>query len=578
MTTNISSLKTGQFLLAKTFWAYFFPFVVSILCALIILEIPSLDRLHYPLHYYGDTIFYSMTIKSVVTTGWYLTNPQIGAPGVHFLADFPTPEGLNYLIIKFLALFTSNWALILNLYFLLGFPLITLSSLFVFRRLGIAYPFSFTASLLFAFLPYHLIKDQSHLFLTAYYLVPLAIWTALLLYQNALSKKKSHLVLFALLCVLIGSNGVYYAYFSSFFFLLSGAIASFRLRKWTPIQYASGFILILVISMMANLTSTIIENSTHHFNKKVLYRNFLQTEQNGIKIAQLLLPRDQDRHFAELKEKYNRNAVSVDENTSSSLGILASLGFLLLIGTLFFKKEKTSPILDSLSKLNLAALLLATMGGFSSLISFFFLPGIRNYNRISIYIAFFSLSALLLVLQKGIKNPKVAWSVSLLLLVFGLYTQSSPMDAPDRRHPEIVSEFQKDREFVKQIEKILPADSSIFQLPYIYFPEGPRDQINSYAHFKPALHTDQFKWSFGAMRNRTVDKWQRRTSSLPLEEMIAELKKKGFTGLYLDKYGYEDEGIMMMNQLSQIVKAPPIFDHCGRSFWDLREVSLDNSQ
>ncbi len=581
MTINSSSIKTlahpKRHLLTKTFWEYFFPILFSIFCSLIILQITSFHRLRHPFNYYGDTIFYSMTIKSVVTTGWYLTNPFIGAPGEHFLGDFPTPDGLNYLIIKILALFTSNCALILNLFFLLGFPLITLSSLFVFRKLSICYPFSFTASLLYAFLPYHLIKGESHLFLSTYYLSPLAIWIALLFYQNKLfpegKKKKTRLLLYCLLCVLIGSNGVYYAYFSAFFFLLSGSIASFKEGQWKPMKYASSFILIILVSMMANLSSTIAYDYKNRVNHKVLKRDSLETEQYGLKIAQLLLPRDQDRLFSKMKDKYNQHALSVTENTTSSLGMIASFGFLSLIGYLFFRKQQNSSLLNALASLNLGALLLASMGGFSSLLSFFFLPSIRAYNRISIYIAFFSLAAFFLILQKRVKNPKSIWGLSLFLLAFGLYNQSSPIDALDRKHPETNREYKIDRAFVKKIEKVLPPNSLIFQLPYIYFPEGPRDQINSYAHFKPPLHTDKFRWSFGVMRNRKIDKWQRRTGRLPIPEMIEELKRKGFTGLYIDKFGYKDGAASLMNQLSQIIKAPPLFDHHGRSFWDLRELS-----
>ena len=577
MLINTFSSKTLSkgYSLTKTFWEYFFPFLFSILCSLFVLQLWPLKRLLYPFNYYGDTIFYSMTIKSVVTTGWYLTNPFIGAPGEHFLGDFPTPEGLNYLIIKILTLVTSNWALILNIFFLLGFPLITLSALFVFRQLNLRYPFSFTASLLYAFLPYHLIKEEYHPFLSSYYLAPLAIWIALLLYQNKLftDQRKKKLLLYFLICVLIGSNGIYYAYFSAFFFLLAGAIGSFREGQWGLMKYASSFILIIFVSLIANLSSTIAYDHKHQVNYEVLKRDSLETEQCGLKIAQLLLPRDHDRLFSKLKDNYNHHALSVTENTSSSLGIIGGMGFLLLIGCLFFKKGQSPhhSLLDALANLNLGALLLATMGGFSSLLSFFFLPGIRAYNRLSIYIAFFSLSAFFLFLQNRVKNPKAIWGMSLLLLLFGLFNQSSPIDAPDIKYPETKTEYKIDRAFVQKIESVLPPNSLIFQLPYIYFPEGPRDKINSYAHFKLPLHTNKFKWSFGAMRNRQTDTWQKETSGLPIPEMIQELKRNGFTGLYVDKFGYQDKGASIMNQLSQIIKTPPLFDHHGRSFWDIRE-------
>ena len=383
-------------------------------------------------------------------------------PDGHDLADFPVGEGLNYLIIKMLALFTSNWVLILNLFFLLGFPLITLTSLFVFRRLGIRDSLPFSASLLFAFLPYRLIKGEYHLFLTAYHLHPLVIWMALLLYQNKLKKP-----FFFIVSILLGSNGVYHAYFGSFFLLLGGIMGASFHRSWRPLRYATVCIALVTLSLAINVWPTFYNQWAHGKNHHFMKRDSIEAEETGLKIAQLLLPRDDDRLFSLLKKKYNDHALSVTENTTASLGLLGSLGFLGLILRLFSRRE--NGILDGLAHFNLATFLLATMGGFSSLISFFLLSGIRNYNRISVYIAFLSLAAFFLFFQKRFQSKTALWSP--LLLAIGLYTQTSTMDDPKNRLPQIAEEFAYDKEFVHRIEQVLPPGSAVFQLPYIFFPE-----------------------------------------------------------------------------------------------------------
>jgi len=300
-------------------------------------------------------------------------------------------------------------------------------------------------------------------------------------------------------------------------------------------------------------------------------RDSIESEACGLKIAQLLLPRDDDRLFAQTKDAYNQHAISITENTSASLGLVSSFGFILLIGHIFFRKKNTDPILDALTHLNLSAILLATMGGFSSLIAFFFLASIRAYNRISVFIAFFALAAIFVFLQKRAKTHPVLWCT--LLTAIGLYTQSSPIDAPHIKYPQIAFEYENDRAFVQKIEQTLPPGSMVFQLPFIHFPEGARHLINSYAHFKCPLHSCTLKWSFGAMRRRDVSRWQKRTSRLDLPDMLKEITQKGFTGLYIDKFGYADAGGEIHNRLSQLLKTDPIYDKHGRSFWDLRDYA-----
>src|SRR5438046_3177368 len=92
----------------------------------------------YLLHRYaGDTFFCSLMIKTVLDTGWYLFNPYLGAPLSYSLADYPMSDSASFLIIKFIGLFTQQYEVILNLFYFLTVPLITISAIFAFRRLGI---------------------------------------------------------------------------------------------------------------------------------------------------------------------------------------------------------------------------------------------------------------------------------------------------------------------------------------------------------------------------------------------------------------------------------------------------------
>ena len=135
--------------------------------------------LRVPFNVRGDSVFFEMMVKAVVEHGWYLTNPQLGAPGVLTLHDFPQADAIHLLLIKVMTLFSSDWALLFNVYYLLGFPLIAVSALAVLRQFRIAPVPAFVASLLYAFQPSRLLIGESHFTLAIYYQMPLAILIAL---------------------------------------------------------------------------------------------------------------------------------------------------------------------------------------------------------------------------------------------------------------------------------------------------------------------------------------------------------------------------------------------------------------
>src|SRR6267142_303300 len=70
-----------------------------------------------PFEYGGDALFHGMVIKGIIDNGWYLRNNLIGMPGVADVFYFPMADNLHFLIIKFLSVFTSDYALIFNFYF-----------------------------------------------------------------------------------------------------------------------------------------------------------------------------------------------------------------------------------------------------------------------------------------------------------------------------------------------------------------------------------------------------------------------------------------------------------------------------
>ena len=105
----------------------------------------------------------------------------------------------------------------------------------------------------------------------------------------------------------------------------------------------------------------------------------------------------------------------------------------------------------------------------------------------------------------------------------------------------------------------------IFQLPYMSFPEhGPLDRMTDYDQLMPYLHSSSLRWSYGAMRERDPARWIEAVSAEPTDKLAASVAKAGFAGIYVDRFGYADNGVSIEGQLRAALNTAPISDASGR--------------
>ena len=531
--------------------------------------------LSIPFSYGQDALFYGVMIKGMIENGWYWQNPSVGLPyGLDFL-DFPRTDHLHLVLLKILSLLFPHYGATMNLFFLLGFPLTALISLLVLRHFKVSPLPAVLGSLLYAFLPYHFFRNVQHIFLSAYYLIPLVVMVALWVVvgrsaEPASKNEGGRMANFRaipnfraaiVICLLVSSAGIYYAYFAAFFLIIAGVLAAVQRRAFAPAIAAGMLAAVICLGTILNLSPSLYYRHVHGRNPEVINRTYFQAETYGLKISQLLLPIRWHRvpPLAELREGYSRNASLTNENDCASLGFIGGMGFLLLIGGVFSHRlrvwdEKIGP----LSRLNLAGLLLGTIGGFSTLVGIFF-PHIRGYNRISVYLAFFSLFATSLAMDKILKNSvrpvrKIFLSFFLAAVcALGIWEQS-PSSAFLQR---IVNEdlYKERADFVEKVESLMPPRAMIYQLPYVPFPENPPVQkMQDYDHFGGGyLFSKELRWSYGVMRNRPGDSWQRSLTSLPPSEFLEKIALAGFQGLWVDRYGYEDGGRNLEKGIREIL-------------------------
>lgn len=534
-----------------------------------------------PLTNVGDALFNGALIKGVIDNGWYLHNKYVGMPTGLYLHDFSNAYVLNFLIIKAFSLFCRSYGTVLNLFYLLGFPLTTLASLYVFRQLRLSWGPSVVGSMLFSFLPYHFMRDESHLFLSFYFLIPLVVlillWIAegrdLLITRDAVTQRSrfdlgSKSALALIVCIVTSSSGIYYAAFGTFFLFVSGLVTSIRRKTLRPVVISSLLIGIILIGVCANLAPSMYYEYQHGKNREVPLRKPEDAETYGLKIAQMLLPVSGHRlpFLAEIKSRYNGSHVW-NETDSVSLGMIGSCGFLFLLAWVLVRKPdfrngppRMKGILGHLAVLNLAGLLLATVGGLSSLLAQYISPLVRAYNRISVYIAFFAIATVVMLLEqagnswKRTGQPPMAFHMlTAMVLLVGITDQTTNQFIPS--YKQIKADIAEQSGYVSAVESAGPQGGMIFQLPYVPFPEAPPvQQMTDYDHFAGGyLHSQTVRWSYGAMKGREGDFWQKMASQKPPPEFLKILAFSGFSGISIDRRGYADKGAGLERQFGVLL-------------------------
>jgi hypothetical protein len=556
-----------------------------VLCLLILTCVMKLWQADFkiPFTYFGDALLNSVAAKGAIEQGWWLHNSSLGAPGGLDYAAYPTIDNAHFLLIKIISLLTGDYALTLNLFYLLTFPLTTLTSLCFFKYFKFSYGVGLLGSLLFTFLPYHFFRSY-HLFLAAYYPLPLMILVILwicaggaFIVEPSLNRRLPKLRLrnsktfFALaVCAFVGSCGIYYPFFSCFFLVVAGVLASLQRRALYPMLAAS--ILIAFMSAVVVINYLPLINYQHsHVSASLGTRSVADAEVMGLKITQLLLPIGGHRVTAlgALKYRYNLGPL-VNENDTASLGLIGSIGFLTLIFRLFHKKPN-APMLDRLSVLNGAGLLLGTIGGFGTLFALLVSAQIRAYNRISVFVAFFSLVSVALILDplyKSLKSRKAQLGCLLVLsvlVVVGVLDQTSTTFFFVPEYEAIKTEYRSDSDFVKNIEASLPTRAMIFQLPYVPFPESPplNKMTQDHEHFKGYLHSKALRWSYGVINGEKEDLWQRSVVAKPAAEFVQEISSAGFLGIYINRNGYPDGGARLEADLTALLGVKPTSSRTG---------------
>ena len=539
----------------------------------------------------GDDLTELTRIKSIGENGWFWENEYIGAPYEQEQFDFPAAFAANIenIFAKIMYVFANDAVVVQNLQFLLNFALSGVVSFFVFRKLSLDRLVSSLFAVLFGLSPYIFGRGVWHLTLGAVYFVPLTVLLCIWCFEedeNYLrfsknffkSKKNVATILFSFL---IANNGIaYYQYFSCFFLCVVAMHKICVMKSWKALLQPLKVIALIVFFLGGALLPVAI---FEYINGSVgiADRHISAPEMLGLKIAQMFIPLN-DHGIGWLKElisEYNQNMPFVNENNTAYIGISGIIGFIcVLFGAFINNSGSQSSLEDSckssdtqrvqlLSKLVVFAILLATIGGFSSLLSLLGLRAIRGYNRISIYIMFLCLCVSGIYVQKikkwcylkSKKNYKLFLFAFAFAGMFMVWEQLPTWGARDSLLAENQKKYSNDAEFIAQIENQMQEGDLIYQLPYHIYPEGETiHNMTTYQLLTGYIHSETLKWSYGGIKGRESDRWNKYVAQLPVEKKVETIIPAGFRGIYIDSRAYKQEELeMLMASIEEVVGQKP---------------------
>lgn len=539
-----------------------------------------------PMNYVGgDDVGLLMDIKAVLQTGWGWSFSRLGAPFANVSAlDYPSSlmRNFDYFVILLLSFFTKDIGVIHNLFVFLSFYLSAFVMWLVLKNIKVSAGLSILGAWAFSFSPYAIQRSGGHTMLIFTAFIPLAILMCWWLFSDEKFMRKGEFFKYprnrwaVLFCLLLSSTGiVYYTYFSCFLFCVTTICLLFddnKRKNWARgIKLISIMIFWILISVIPYLCHII---SAGFIDMPV--RQSAEAEVYGLKLIQMLIPLD--GNGVSLLEKivirYNTTAPLVTENSTAYLGIFAIMGLFIGLFNIFnTKAEKESRLLFLFSRLMIACILLGTVGGIGAVIGYFITPMIRGYNRISIFILCICLCIICVCIEWWLGSIKKTMHKCILTIVVFTVFGIGIIEQMTFRTAVSGDAYFSDKNFIQMIEKQMPDNSIIYQLPFHIYPEGgPVRNMPDYAQMVGYIHSDSLKWSYGSYFGRTESEVIGQIANGDINSILKKMNVVGYNGILIDSRAYSEEELAeLVHEIEEQTQTEYIASRNGNLlFFDLQ--------
>ena len=293
--------------------------------------------------------------------------------------------------------------------------------------------------------------------------------------SNRPSEKRSPprrvLLLSLAICAAIGLTFTYWGFFACIVIAVGSFIGScLLLGNRKIVLIALLYVAIIGTVSVAEKSGSLLYWYRNGYNRALWYKVPSEADTYALGIRQMLtpIPNHPLLLMRSIRDKINAARFPNDANESSfaALGTIGATGFVILIGVAVGRPRRRilgDARLRLLSGFVVALVLIAGAGGFGSLFNVFVVHEFRAYNRISPFVALFSLAAVAIIIDALLAGKKRYSQVLLCgsLLIFGAFDQISLAPFGNREHER--RRFYEDQFFIGQLESRLPAGTMVFQ-------------------------------------------------------------------------------------------------------------------
>jgi hypothetical protein len=512
-----------------------------------------------PVDYSADASYTLATLRAAqdghVTPFGQIVVPELGAPHAASWNGFLRQHKLQYWLAGRLAraigLFPAA-----NLLVLLAAVLAALAFQATSLQLGARPEWALAGACAFSLSPFFFHRSLSHLTLTFYWPIPLAILAVTWAFgERGIDPGSRRFWVAAVVAVITGLHNIYFAALFAQFLAL--ACLTQGLQRRAPRAAAACLVLLtlLLATVVADNANILIHAARQGPVVDSLLRPYGNLERYALKPIELLLPLGEAGivpwHSA--GSIYLRSALFRGELGSAYLGLAGVLSLVgLAVATASAGLSRPRRPVPGAALALAWILAYAVVGGLNGLVGLAGFVWLRATNRTSIWIL------ALVLLWAVVANSRAAWTrrrtasllAAILLTALTLADQLPPRTRSSAIQA-VSASLASDATFTRSLESALPASAMLFQLPVVDYPEGQRIRgATDYEHLRPYLHASQLRFSYGSDKGGARDEWQRRAEALEPQALADALERIGFSGLLINRKAYEDGAAALRARLA----------------------------
>lgn len=502
----------------------------------------------------GDGLFTVNFARAYADGQWFRFNAFLGFPGVQDNAYFPSFDFSYRLVLFIAARLTGNPFVAVQILYFVGTAAMFIAAYASLRRLGVAVIPAAAGAFAFVVTPYFVGRAFAHDFLALQYSVPLGATLALLLASETVEPRERigwHDPFTLVSCVVVGTSGLYYAFFTAMFLTLGATCGALAGRTWRPLTAAMTLVAVIfaliVLSGYGEALGAVLRGEIRQVPRgafeTLLYGLSLHTAVGAV--VPYLPPASAVHAQLAVASQFTRTEGSWEwPGAVLTLLILAAPVVVLAVAMSRWSSRggRWGLLVIIAAAFIVFGLLYAVPGGLGFWFSLFVAPQIRAPARIMPFLTFFAVVVVTVpatvMLSSNRRLPRVLASLLLVTLVGASWPTFNALAT--RQDVLGQSDGASSMSDLLAVKRSLGSEA-VLQLPAISWPEQPavRD-FSPYQHQLAHILDDPgatTRWSYGS--TAAQEAFQVVAAALAEGPIVPAARKLGFDAVLIETRAYD---------------------------------------